>query len=95
MERGVVYAAPLFFGLLLKFLAWYIFNKGASNAGKKVLLDYFPGSHALAEHEELALLLIFNVLGEENDSEVADSALDFGLGLLEIKEFIDVLHLGD
>jgi hypothetical protein len=90
-----MYAAPLLFGLLLELLSGDVLDEGACDADQEVLLDDLPGSHAFAEHEELSLLLVLYVFGEEDDPEVVDSALDFGLGLLEIKEFVDVLHVRD
>jgi hypothetical protein len=43
----------------------------------------------------LSLLLVLNILRQEYDPEVVDSSLDFGLGLLEIKQLINELHVGD
>lgn len=90
----VVHATPLLFGLWLKVKFGYVFDEGACDADEKILLYDFPGSHAFAEHKKLALFLILDVLWEKDDTEVIDSALDFGLGLLEIKQFINELHVG-
>jgi hypothetical protein len=51
-------------------------------------------AHAFAEHQELSLILVLDILGQEDNSKVVDSALDFSFRLLEIKQFVDELHVG-
>ena len=45
---GVVHAAPLLFGLLLELLFRDVLDQGACDADQEILLNDFPGTHALA-----------------------------------------------
>ncbi len=58
------------------------------------MLNDLARAHAFAQHKELALILVLDVLGQEDDSKIVDSALDLCFGLLEIKQLIDELHVG-
>lgn len=93
MGRGVVDARPFLFGLLLKGLPGDVLDEIAGDTYKKILLNDLTSAHAFAEHEELSLILVLYIIGQEDDTEIVDSALDFSLGFLEVKQLVNVLHL--